>query len=442
MLTNKTLFSNKNLLNLLISLIPLSLIIGNLVTNVNIILICVIGIIVYKFQIFNIKQKIFQYLIYSFFLYLILITLTKNLPNLNIDPLVVDGKIIEINVLYKEHIIKSFLFLRYLLLFLIINKMLEEEIFNIKLFFVISAILSVIVATNIILISFLEKSFPNDLNISQFFNIYSDQKLSGGFIQKFSFFFIFISSLFALNFKNKKIFLIYFFSIVFFIISIALSGSRMPLLIYLASLCFIVLIEKKLRKFIPILFFIFSVLIITFIKFAPETVLKKGLLSFYGNTTEIMRLAPKLFYYGTLDQQINFAGGYLVTFNSGVQTWKENKIFGSGLKSFRLNCKEGGKAAVWKVYKFQTCNTHTHNYFIELLVDTGIVGVVLIYLIFLIALYKFIRMYSKNLHLRNKSMPFFLIIFFEFFPLRSSGSFFTTNNATVIFLMLAIFINV
>jgi hypothetical protein len=39
-------------------------------------------------------------------------------------------------------------------------------------------------------------------------------------------------------------------------------------------------------------------------------------------------------------------------------------------------------------------------------------------------------------------MPYFLMFFFEFFPLRSSGSFFTTTNSILIFLTLAIIINI
>ena len=84
MLIKKELFTKYNLINLLIALIPLSLIIGNLATNINIFLICVLGIIVYKFEIFKINTKILQYLIYVFFTYLIVITLYNNLPNLSL----------------------------------------------------------------------------------------------------------------------------------------------------------------------------------------------------------------------------------------------------------------------------------------------------------------------------------------------------------------------
>ena len=133
------------------------------------------------------------------------------------------------------------------------------------------------------------------------------------------------------------------------------------------------------------------------------------------------------------DESINFRSGYLIHFNSGIQIWKENKIFGKGLKSFPLNCKYGDN---------QTCNTHPHNYIIEIMLDTGLVGLILIYSVFLISLMNFLKFYFLKYNERIKllTLPFFLIIFFEFFPFRSTGSFFTTSVSTIIFLFLDFFL--
>ena len=80
MLIEKKLFTRVNLINLLIAVLPLSLIIGNSAVNINVVLICLAGIMTYKFELFRINEKIYQYLIFSFFLYLILITLITNIP--------------------------------------------------------------------------------------------------------------------------------------------------------------------------------------------------------------------------------------------------------------------------------------------------------------------------------------------------------------------------
>ena len=95
MFTTNTLSTNKSSLNYLISLMPLSLILGNLAINLNIIIICILGILTFKFRLVEVNEKKILYIIYIFFFYLIFITLFRNLPNLDINPL------------YKNHIIKN-----------------------------------------------------------------------------------------------------------------------------------------------------------------------------------------------------------------------------------------------------------------------------------------------------------------------------------------------
>ena len=127
---------------------------------------------------------------------------------------------------------------------------------------------------------------------------------------------------------------------------------------------------------------------------------------------------------------------HLKTFNAGIDLWKQNKVLGSGLKSFRIICK----------FDFnKLCNTHPHNNYIELLLDIGLVGTFSMILIFLIPIVSFIKnnyiSYNKNLFERITVLPFFLTTFAYAFPIKSSGSFFTTTVSTFIFLFLAILIN-
>jgi len=194
------------------------------------------------------------------------------------------------------------------------------------------------------------------------------------------------------------------------------------------------IIDKKFRKYLILFLFLFLITITSLFKFFPSSNAVQRIVSFTGSVHEIVKISPEVFYYGKLSNQERnaFASGHLVTFNSGVQAWKENKIFGAGLKSFRINCKQD--------YKYQVCNTHPHNYLIEILIDTGLVGFFFIYMAFAIVIINFFKNYLKNsnLNIRLMVIPFFLIFFFEVFPLRSSGSFFTTSSATIIFLTFAI----
>jgi len=418
MLIEKKNFNKINLINSLIALIPFSLILGNLAVNINVILICVVGITIYKLNTFKIDKKIYQYLIYGFFLYIILITLIRNLPNLN-D-----------NVLYKEHIIKAFFFLRFLILFLVINKLLEKNHFNSRFFFISCAFFSLIIAIDILIQISFGKNLLGNTYEHRPTSFFGSEDIAGSYLQKISLFFIFLIAFLKKNKTTKYAYIL--FSFLFFLAVIVLINNRIPVIFYIGSFFIFLFITRNFKTIIA--GFLLSFVVIISLYNSNEK-FNENYSSFIGNSRYILKMAPRLFLSEEISETVNFGSGHLLIFNSSVQIWKKNKIFGSGLKSFRLNCK---------YIKNQTCSSHPHNYILELLLDTGLLGLILIYLIFFISTIDYIKFFRKNLDLeiKLKSLPFFLIIFLEFFPLRSSGSFFTTSVATIIFLMLAILIGI
>ena len=119
-------------------------------------------------------------------------------------------------------------------------------------------------------------------------------------------------------------------------------------------------------------------------------------------------------------------------------TWLMNKYIGGGIKSFRINCpnRQNLDSDERKV-----CNSHPHNYYLEILADLGIVGFIFIGSIFTITIYlSLIKKYflKSSLSSNNTIIPFIFIFIVEIFPIKSTGSFFTTGNSTFIFLTLSI----
>jgi len=100
-ITKKLKFNISSIINSLICLLPLGLILGNLITNFLVILIGLLGIINYKAKILVIENKTYQYLIYFFFFYLILITFINN------------WDFVSQNGIKKTNLIKSIFFLRF-----------------------------------------------------------------------------------------------------------------------------------------------------------------------------------------------------------------------------------------------------------------------------------------------------------------------------------------
>ena len=92
-------------------LFPIAFIIGTSFVNLTTVLIIILGLKLYGLSILNFnKYKNYFYLIIVFFIYILLISIINYLP------------ILDQNDLNKDRLIKSFLFLRYLILFLIIQK--------------------------------------------------------------------------------------------------------------------------------------------------------------------------------------------------------------------------------------------------------------------------------------------------------------------------------
>ena len=132
-----------------------------------------------------------------------------------------------------------------------------------------------------------------------------------------------------------------------------------------------------------------------------------------------------------------FFTGHLPIYITSVDLFLDRPIFGSGIKSFRNQCSK-------KVHlPNRVCESHPHNYVLEILNDTGLFGLILIYYLVIYLLlnnykdYKLSEIY--NYQISNwVYLAIILSLFIAFFPIKSSGSFFSTYNSAFIFLILGI----
>lgn len=210
------------------------------------------------------------------------------------------------------------------------------------------------------------------------------------------------------NFKNfslnEKVY--NFFFIIVISLAIIQTGDRMATLMYLSSIFLIFLFEVSLKKFLSLflVFFIFLIII-------------------FNNFSNVQKRYTTL--HKDLSDLKNF--GYYRLFSSSINIWKENKFFGVGLKNYRKVCNTN-------VHDNHTnlstlCSTHPHNSLLELLVETGLIGLVL-FKIFIISVISFI--YQKKTLFRGKvffksfAIGLLLTLFFFLWPIKSSGSMFAT----------------
>lgn len=418
-----------NFLSILIALFPISFIAGNMIINLNILLLILSCLIIYKSTVFNINYFLLDKIIILFFLF-ILITGIYN-----------DYKLyINYNEVYTYRgsygtTIKSLFFLKYLFLYIILRFLVEKKNLNLNFFLVTCTLSSLFVCLDIIFQYLNGKDlfgFIVPPESRRFSGPFGDELIAGGFIQRFSIFAFFSIHLFFSNLRQNLVKILIPILFLIFILGIVLSGNRMPLLIFLFTIILILSFNKSVRKFIIPFFILFSIVFL--IIFKTNGQMKYHFLGFYDKINKIVVAVVKMEFNNKNNPQ------HLKEFMTFYDTWLMNKHLGGGIKNFRLYCHE--RPNIDKDANF-VCNMHPHNYYLEIMTETGLVGFTLILAIFIIVIYlSFFKKYFIKSHLNNNNLivPYMFLFFAEIFPLKSTGSFFTTGNATYLFLILGLLI--
>ena len=86
---------------------------------------------------------------------------------------------------------------------------------------------------------------------------------------------------------------------------------------------------------------------------------------------------------------------------SALKMFKENYLFGIGPKLFRIKCSEERYKPFENVKVEDVCSTHPHNTYIQLLSETGIIGFLLIFSLFILICYKFLSQFINIIFLEN-----------------------------------------
>ncbi|MDC3053941.1 O-antigen ligase family protein [Candidatus Pelagibacter sp.] len=121
-------------------------------------------------------------------------------------------------------------------------------------------------------------------------------------------------------------------------------------------------------------------------------------------------------------------------FLTSIEIFKDNIFFGTGIKTFREECKK-------EKYKLeQRCSTHPHNTYAQLLSETGIFSFLIIFFVFLIYVFEILKIiFTNKMTKHNKIILVSNIgIFIHLVPLIPAGSFYNNWMSCIFFLNLAI----
>ena len=415
-----------NILSILIIIYPISIVFSNFLTNF-IVYFCAISmfaLITYEknFKIFKNKYFII------FILFCTYLTLRSLALRFNEITYIFDRHVYHfndsLNVNYLISLKSSITLIRYLLFILTIKFLIENKENFLNLFTKIYLTFFLF----IILDSYIQYFFNTNLfgmdstnnRVSGLFG--KDNLVIGSYTVRFMYLLIALILLIKIN--NYKIYI----SIILITGTLLtfLSGERASFALAILGLVFFCINTNIFKaKMIFLYSFVGIVFVFLLIQFNHKSMAR------FNQTTNDLKTADNIIY---------FSKGHESHYKTAIKMFKNNIFFGQGANTFRFVCgrKEFNSG-------IKSCSTHPHNIYIQLLAETGIVGLVFISYFFLIVFKIIIQNVlriaknDKNI-LSNYQICLINCLVINFWPIIPTGNFFSSFLGNMIIFSIAFLI--
>lgn len=375
---------------ILFSILPITIVSGPAVSLINILLIdlsfLVLILFIKDYSFLKSKPLKYLLLIYIYLIFNSFISLDKEIG-----------------------LLRNLGFLRLIILFAAFNYFFSEEKF-LKIVLTAWSLILTIILFDIFWESLNGQNifgFGGDIYGRRIVSFFQDEPIVGGFVN--SFYLIIIGFLFTIFIKKNNWFIL-ILSIIF-LSAILLTGERSNSIKALLGLLIFYSFFKEYNLKKKVIFVISTVLII-FTLILNSQFLK-------------LRFVDQTQSYFTSNQI------YFELYEQGLEVFKNHKIFGVGNKNYRIEtCKN-------KKDKNYYCATHPHQIYIELLAEHGLVGSILIFIVFYKLIFsKIWQTFKGNNYIQIGSLIYLIL---TFLPLLPTGAFFSDYMLTLFTINLSIF---
>jgi len=373
-------------------------------------------------------SNLFVTIISLSFLFYIILRKTKLPENIFFKLFIIFWLYLILRSLFAENIFfsvrSSFFYIRYIFFSFAIIFIIENNKYFLKNFLKIF-----LVTLSILLIdSFIQFLFgtnitgisAKNLEDGRISGLFGKELVLGSFISKIIFLLLSVFCLTKINYQ-KSIFLGTFF---FSVIVVLISGDRSPFFITILLSLILLTLLKSFKLKTKIIFSLFLVSSILFTIYSSQVIRDRV----------IKHTASQLINDSSSEIKIHklniFSKGHEAHYIAAYKMFKDNIIFGQGPNMFRLLCKKNEYYV-----EPQSCSTHPHNYYIQLLAETGLIG-----FSFLMALFLFIAGNLLFKKLSNFGILISLSLMLNLFPLIPTGNFFNSWVANLYFLSFAFYI--
>ena len=338
----------------------------------------------------------------------------------------------------KFNILSILLYFRFGLYVMAVFYFLNEEKNLIKYFLNTIVILFLVLFFDSLVQYFFGQNLIGLKNIeaSRITSFFGDEQVLGGYITRLFPFLLLLKNMSDEDSKNKK-YLVYF-AIFVSPVLIFLSGERVAMVLFFLMITYYLVFFVRSKKFRFIYFYVFFTIIgigtllysssSYYDRFINQTFQSLTNKTYGQNVHFLPEEYEKNTFYFLSAQHQNFV-------YTAINVFKKNKLLGTGPKSYRYICwnKDYGLNDL-------SCNTHPHNYYLQLLIETGLLGVLFLLLCYFYIIYRSFINFIKLLKNQHFSMSEVIILGFYFtqlWPLMQHGSFFNNWNSIILFLPMA-----
>ena len=231
----------------------------------------------------------------------------------------------------------------------------------------------------------------------------------------------YLSRLFPLLFalflvKKKQKLEIYFISLLFILVDILIymSGERVAFFFLNLSTIFIIILIKEYQKFRLVTFII--AIICIFVLSLSSPILSDRM--FKGP-------AKAMGFIKSTQKPNIFTNAHDSHFRTAYKIFKDKPILGQGPKMFRVLCKDKKYATGGS-----PCASHPHNFYVQLLAETGILGFLFLFSALSYVLYVTFRQFKSIIYKQKRPLTDYQVcllagILISVWPFSPNGNFFS-----------------
>ena len=398
-----------NYFNILFFLIMPAFVMGQFIFKSILVIIIFSGILLLKTNIFKIQMNLINIL----FLFMMVF--------FSLNSLIISNYYYFFNE-------RFFLYILIILLFLISVNLVKYNYLIIEKVFISYVIIFLLIyADTIYQFIYLKDLFGFSIyqNYERFAGPFGDEFILGAFMS-----FFLLPSILFLIIEKKNTPLRKTCIFIFFIVSLYValkSGERIAfftIILQFILISFFLPYSKKIKYF----FLPFIILCL----FLIVIILDKGVAKKYNHfVTLLLNYNSEIIVNSQKNVNSN-KFGFLNTqtgahFLTGIEIWKNHPIFGVGIKNFRHESSKEIYSNLKTHHVEYRVSTHPHNYQIEILSETGLIGFIIFNLFILTLLFKIYKIKSNN---KKKKFAVYILLIVplsKYFPFKSDPSLFSSS---------------